>query len=159
MRFIALIATTLGATISISAQVPKPDLQNAAMVRREMIASNPQYVSLMETRLRSLEKLEHQVMEREAQMRDVSCSHQIVTELRWLIGSTADIERIDARLNALRASLAHPELRQGRGNRMRMIVGADVTTHGSFGWTRHTMAISRKIREVSTSVARPRQFS
>lgn len=110
MRFIALIATTLGATISISAQVPKPDLQNAAMVRREMIASNPQYVSLMETRLRSLEKLEHQVMEREAQMRDVSCSHQIVTELRWLIGSTADIERIDARLNALRASLAHPEL-------------------------------------------------
>jgi hypothetical protein len=43
-------------------------------------------------------------------MQDVSCSHQIVTELGWLMGSTADTARIDARLGDLRTSLAHPEL-------------------------------------------------
>ena len=44
-------------------------------------------------------------MKREGEMRDVSCSHQIVTELGWLMGSTiVDTERIDARLDDLRAA-------------------------------------------------------
>ena len=105
-----LIAIAFAVTIGAGAQVRSPDLENAAMVRREMTTFNPQYVLLMGPRLHSLEELERQVIEREAAMRDVSCSHQIVTELRWLMGSTADMERIDARLNFLRASLAHPEL-------------------------------------------------
>jgi len=75
-----------------------------------MMAFNPGYVTLMEPRLRALQELEQQVMRREAEMRDVSCSHQIVTELRWLMGSTVDTERIDSRLAELRSSLAHPEL-------------------------------------------------
>jgi hypothetical protein len=49
-------------------------------------------------------------MKREAEMRDVSCSRQIVTEFRWLMGSAVDTERIDARLDDVHASLAHPEL-------------------------------------------------
>lgn len=108
VRILAVIAFVV--TFNLSAQVSTPDLQSAAMVRKDMIAFNPQYVSLMEPRVRSLEEMEKQVREREAAMRDVSCSHQIVTELRWLMGSTAELRRIDARLNALRASLAHPEL-------------------------------------------------
>jgi hypothetical protein len=80
------------------------------MVRREMMAFNPRYITLMSPRYQALRELERQVMQREAEMRDVSCSHQIVTELRWLMGSTVDTERIDARLDDLRASLAHPEL-------------------------------------------------
>ena len=111
----ALIATgvaaiSLTSTISVSGQVPTPDLQNGAKFRSEMTVFTPHYVTLMEPRLRALEEMEHQVTEREEAMRDVTCSHQIVTELRWLVGSTADIEKIDSRLNALRASLAHPEL-------------------------------------------------
>lgn len=80
------------------------------MVRREMMTFNPLYFSLMGSRSRALREMEQQVIKREAEMRDVSCSHQIVTELRWLIGSTADTDRIDARLEDLCASLAHPEL-------------------------------------------------
>ena len=79
-------------------------------MKREMIAFNPSYLTLMRPRSLVLRELEQQVMKREAELSDVSCSHQIVTELRWLMGSTADTERIDARLDDLRASLAHPEL-------------------------------------------------
>ncbi len=103
----AIFLTTI---MSLAAQIPTPDLQNKALVRREMIAFNPRYLTLMDSRSRALRELEQQVMKREAEMRDVSCSHQIVTELRWLMGSTVDTERIDSRLDDLRASLAHPEL-------------------------------------------------
>jgi len=97
-------------SLRLAAQIPTPDLQNRATIRREMIAFNSRYLTLMAPRLRALRELEQQVMQRETEMRDVSCSHQIVTELRWLMGYTVDTERIDARLNDLRASLAHPEL-------------------------------------------------
>ncbi len=103
----ALLLTSI---MSLVAQIPTPDLQNRALVRREMMIFRPSYVTLMLPRYRALKELEQQVMKREAEMRDVSCSHQIVTELRWLMGSTVDTERIDARLDDLRASLAHPEL-------------------------------------------------
>jgi hypothetical protein len=105
-----IAAIFLTSIMSLAAQIPTPDLQNKAMVRREMMAFNPRYLTLMGPRSRALRELEQQVMKREAEMRDVSCSHQIVTELRWLMGSTVDTERIDARLGDLRASLAHPEL-------------------------------------------------
>lgn len=115
MQIRAPIAATIGALfltpiLGLVAQIPMPDLQNRATVRREMMTFNPQYLTLMASRLRALQELENQVMTREAEFRDVSCSHQIVTELRWLMGSTVDTERIDARLNDLRVSLAHPEL-------------------------------------------------
>ncbi len=105
-----LAAILLRSIIGLAAQIPTPDLKNKAMVRREMMTFNPYYLALMGPRSRALRELEQQVMKREAEMRDVSCSHQIVTELRWLMDSTADTERIDARLDDLRASLAHPEL-------------------------------------------------
>jgi hypothetical protein len=105
-----IAALFLALIMSLAAQIPTPDLRNKAAVRRELMAFNPRYFMLMGPRYRALRELEHQVIEREAEMRDVSCSHQIVTELRWLMGSTVDTERIDARLGDLRASLAHPEL-------------------------------------------------
>jgi hypothetical protein len=103
-------ALYLASLPNLHAQIPTPDLQNKALVRREMMAFNPHYLTLMGPRLRALRELEQQIMRREAEMRDVSCSHQIVTELRWLMGSTVDTKRIDTRLDDLRASLAHPEL-------------------------------------------------
>jgi len=105
-----IAAIFLTSIMSLAAQIPTPDLQNKATVRREMMAFNPRYLALMGPRSHALRELEQKVMKREAEMRDVSCSHQIVTELRWLMGSTVDTERIDARLDDLRASLAHPEL-------------------------------------------------
>jgi hypothetical protein len=110
VKALGIAAIFLMSIMSLDAQIPRPDLQNKEMVRREMMAFNPRYLTLMGPRSRALRELEQQVMEREAKMRDVSCSHQIVTELRWLMGSTVDTERIDTRLDDLRASLAHPEL-------------------------------------------------
>ena len=103
-------AIFLSSIPSLHAQISTPDLQNKAMVRREMMAFNPRYLTLMSPRSRALRELERQPMKRETEMGDVSCSHQIVTELRWLMDSTVDTERIDTRLDDLRASLAHPEL-------------------------------------------------
>lgn len=108
-----LAAVFLTSSIPLGAQIATPDLQNGAMIRREMTAFNPRYLALMRPRSGALRELEQQVMKREAEMLDVSCSHQIVTELRWLMGSTVDTKRIDARMNDLRASLAHPELESG----------------------------------------------
>lgn len=105
-----IAAIFLTSIMSLAAQIPIPDLQNHATVRREMVAFNPRYLTLMGPRYHALQELEQLVMKREAELLDVSCSHQIVTEVRWLMGSTVDTERIDARLSDLRASLAHPEL-------------------------------------------------
>jgi hypothetical protein len=96
--------------LNLHAQIPAADLQNKAILQKERQIFSPHYSTLIETRHRELEKLEQVVMTREQKMQDVSCSHQIVTELGWLMGSTVDIARIDARLADLRASLAHPEL-------------------------------------------------
>ncbi len=106
----AISAVILASITSVAAQIPRPDLENKATVRREMLEFNPRYITLMGPRFRALKDLEREVLKREAEMRDVSCSHQIVTELRWLMSSTVDTERIDARLADLRASVAHPEL-------------------------------------------------
>jgi len=105
----ALLLAALAAEAR-SAGIPAPDLNNGITVRREMIAYQPRYVLLMGPRLRTLRDLEKQVLDRETHMQNVSCSHRIVTEILWLLGSTVETDRIDARLNDLRASLAHPEL-------------------------------------------------
>lgn len=82
--------------MSLAAQIPTPDRQNRSTVRREMMAFNTRYATLMGPRSRALRELERQVTNREAEMRDVSCSHQFVTELRWLMDSTVHTQRIDA---------------------------------------------------------------
>jgi len=109
---LAVLWATLAvpATQAGAAAIPAPDLYNATTVRREMIAYNPRYIFLMRQRLHALRELEQQALDRESHLQDVACSHRIVTEIRWLLGSTADTDRIDSRLNDLRASLAHPEL-------------------------------------------------
>lgn len=107
-----LLAASVLAAIVIPAaaqneRIPTSDLQNEALVRTERAAFRPDYAALIGPRYAELEKLEQEVMMREQKMQDVSCSHQIVTELRWLTSSTAYIDQIDARLTDLRASLAH----------------------------------------------------
>jgi hypothetical protein len=104
------LAIFLAAPMGLGAgDIPASDLHNSAQVRREMTIYNPRYGLLMPARMQALHALERQVFDREAQGRDASCSHQILTELRWLIGNTADVDPIDARLADLRSSLAHPE--------------------------------------------------
>jgi hypothetical protein len=85
---IALAAIVIPA-VAQNAQIPTPDLQNDANVRIERAIFRPDYAALIRPRYLELEKLEQEVMTREQKMQGVSCSHQIVTELRWLTSSTA----------------------------------------------------------------------
>jgi hypothetical protein len=77
-----IVVILLTPMMSLAAQITTADLQNKALVRREMMSFNPRYLTLMGPRSRALRELEKQVTKREAEMRNVSCSHQIVTELR-----------------------------------------------------------------------------
>ena len=79
---VGIAAIFLTSIMSLAAQIQAPDMHNKVMVRREMMAFNPRYLTLVGPRFRALQELEQQVAKREAEMRDVSCSHQIVTELR-----------------------------------------------------------------------------
>ena len=91
-----------------SAQAPVDDLDRGA-IRADMVAFNPHYKELMAQRRLILTPLAKQVYEQEVQGRKVTCSFQILTETRWLLGYTADFAHIDRRLNDLKESLAHPE--------------------------------------------------
>ena len=106
----SVLAAIVIPALSQNAQIPAPDLQNDARVRIERATFRSDFAALIGPRYRELERLEQEVVAREQRVQDVSCSHQIVTELRWLTSSTADIGEIDSRLADLRASLAHPEL-------------------------------------------------
>jgi len=52
-----LAAMFLTSIIPLAAKIPTPDLQNGAMVRREMTAFNPRYLALMRTRSGALREL------------------------------------------------------------------------------------------------------
>lgn len=92
-----------------SAQAPANDLHRNTNIRADMAVFDPHYKALMAQRRLTLIPLEKRVSEEEAQGRKVTCSYQILTETRWLMGYTADFRRIDKRLDDLKESLAHPE--------------------------------------------------
>jgi hypothetical protein len=92
-----------------SAQVPSSDFDRKAMIRADMVAFNPNYRQLIAQRRPILELLAKRVYTQEAEGHKVTCSYEILTETRWLMGYTADFSRIDQDLTALKESLAHPE--------------------------------------------------
>jgi hypothetical protein len=49
------------------------------------------------------------MFEKEEQHSDVACAHQILSEIKWLMDSTADFKRIDKRLDDIQRVLARPE--------------------------------------------------
>ena len=91
-----------------NAQAPVNDLDRNA-IRADMAAFDPHYKEMMAQRRMILTPLAKRIYEQEAQGHKVTCSFQILTETRWLLGYTADSVQIDRRLNDLKESLAHPE--------------------------------------------------
>jgi hypothetical protein len=91
-----------------NAQAPGNDLDRN-VIRADMAAFNPHYREMMAERRMILAPLVKRIYDQEAQGRKVTCSFQILTETRWLLGYTADFAHIDRRLNDLKESLAHPE--------------------------------------------------
>ena len=76
---------------------------------RQFAAFNAHYKQLRAERVARAVALGKRVFQLESQGRPTACAHQILNEIKWLIGDTADFPRIDGRLDALQDLLSHPE--------------------------------------------------
>lgn len=76
---------------------------------REFVAFDSHYREAKAERIAKARTLGKQVIMREAAGQNTRFSHQILSEIIWLISSTADFKRVDQRLKDLQTSLDHPE--------------------------------------------------
>ena len=110
----ALVVATWLAAESIQAQGTGGDgLQNdrnfAEWKLQAFRAFDPHYDQDLETRVARARELGKKLIGREMAGQDTELSHRILSELIWLLSSTADFARIDQRLGDLQESLDHPE--------------------------------------------------
>jgi hypothetical protein len=89
--------------------LPQSDIEISLLKQRQFLAFNPRYKEEKAARATKAQTLGKQVIMREVAGQDTRLSHQILSEIIWLISSTADFKRIDQRLEDLESSLAHPE--------------------------------------------------
>ena len=90
------------ASISLDRQIDRRKEQ-------EFVAFDPHYKEAKAERIAKARVLGKQVIQREIAGQNTRFSHQILSEIIWLLSSTADFRRIDQRLDDLQASLEHPE--------------------------------------------------
>lgn len=99
----------LAALAPMYAQVPPSDVGQKAKAMREMLAFDPDYLKSVVAREAEIRKLAAQVRDNEQHGRKTSCSHQILNETLWMLGSDPDFAKIDERLRDLKASIANPD--------------------------------------------------
>jgi hypothetical protein len=96
-----------------AADVPASDLNVGATERREFIdyltRTTPGFRERYYGQHRRISALRVRVETREAAGQDTLCSHQILSEIGWLAGSSMDLDKLDKRLDDLEKVLAHPE--------------------------------------------------
>lgn len=85
------------------AQLPQADVEHNQRKQAEFLAFNANYEQLKNSRIEQIKTLGMQVYMQELSGREIKCAHQILSELIWLISSTADFKRIDQRLADLKA--------------------------------------------------------
>ena len=95
--------------------VPQIDRNCKQFKDLEFIVFDPHYVEARAQRIARARELGSQVIAREQAGQNTALSHQILSEIIWLISCTADFKRLDQRLDDLQSSLAHPE-REKEGN-------------------------------------------
>jgi hypothetical protein len=91
-------------------QAPKSDLEYRERARHEFAVYDPAYGSSRAERTKQARVLGKQVFQREAAGQPSECSHQILNEISWLLGYTADFKAVDRRLKDLGNTLADPKL-------------------------------------------------
>ncbi len=109
----SLIAVTIflaGPRPVAAMQVPQSDLEYRARAEQEFIKYDPAYESSRAERVKQARALGKQVFQREAAGQPSECSHQILNEVSWLLGYTADFKAVDRRLKDLQATLSDPKL-------------------------------------------------
>lgn len=102
----------LSALASLAAMLPSP--ARAGEFKRVDIWSDfdvfdPGYSAKISAFYKRLKPLNERVMTLEAAGEPLVCAHQVLTEVRWRMGSTADYAGIEAGLDRLTQLLAKPE--------------------------------------------------
>src|SRR5262245_56107519 len=80
-----------------------------ALVQRDFIRFDPNYVEHREWFGRRLDSLGRQLADLQAAGNEMECSNEIYLEAKWLHRYTADWHRLDRRLDDLDKSLGHPD--------------------------------------------------
>ena len=98
-------------SFALSAQtVPAADRDYGSLVKKAFTAYRTNYTELREQRVQRAILPGRSVYKLEAKGANIACGHQILTETKWLLSSTADFHRIDRRLDELQNVLDHPNL-------------------------------------------------
>ena len=90
--------------------VSTADRDYRTLVKEAFTSYNTDYVAQREERVQRATRLGRRVNDLEAFGANTACGHQILTETKWLLSSTADFHRIDRRLDELQNVLDHPDL-------------------------------------------------
>jgi len=94
---------------AVNTVLPQADLQFHRWKEHDFLAFDPHYKEEQAKRIARARALADEVIAREVAGQNTELSHQILSEIIWLISSTADFTRMDQRLDALQASLDHPD--------------------------------------------------
>jgi len=112
-KFLTLIFFLLIALVKaqtpLTVHLPQSDYEVKEWKEKEFIKFDPDYKAELTERVARTTLLYKQVISRETANQNTALSHQILSEIIWLISSTADFKRIDDRLADLKASLDHPQ--------------------------------------------------
>jgi len=95
-----------GAVVTV---LPQADLEFHQWKERDFLAFDPRYKEELAKRMVRARALGKEVIAREVAGQNTELSHQILSEIIWLISSTADFTRMDQRFDALQACLDHPD--------------------------------------------------
>jgi hypothetical protein len=109
----SLISVTIflaGSHPAAAMQVPQSDLEYRERAKQEFTAYDPAYVTSRAERVQQARALGKQVFQRETAGQPSECSHQILNEISWLLGYTADFKAVDRRLKDLQDTLSDPKL-------------------------------------------------
>jgi len=94
---------------AVATVLPQADLEFNQWKERDLLAFDPHYKEELAKRIVRVRALGKEVISREIAGQNTELSHQILAEIIWLISSTADFTRMDRRLDALQATLDHPD--------------------------------------------------
>jgi len=89
--------------------LPQSDFEINKWKEQDFLVFDPGFKEKMADRMARTHVLGKQVIEREMSGHRTYFSHQILSEIIWLVSSTADFKRIDKRLDDLQVSLNDPQ--------------------------------------------------
>lgn len=113
MRAYRRLLSSIAATAMLVAQAPTSDTEARANQKREFVAylmrMTPQDRERYSQQRARIPALKSRMTARERAGNHSLCSHEILAEISWLVGSVPDLNRIEKGLDDLERVLDHPE--------------------------------------------------